>query len=163
MRSTLLEILRGQAKIRFTFQTSLSGFGSTQPNLQRFQGHQGFSLPIQADGQNHAMLHRVPLPGPRRTMTNFQADVQLVRELLEVIISGAAAATVAAAAVGTHKPLGGLWIISPFHPSTWEATVFAFRTPRLSTILKLTHPFLIPGVDRQGRVSLADEISNPRI
>lgn len=49
-------------------------------------------------------------------MTNSQADVQWVRELLEVTLPGAAPATVAAAAFGTQKPLGCLGIISPPHP-----------------------------------------------
>jgi len=44
------------------------------------------------------MLHQVPLAGLRRIMTNYQADVQLVRKLLDVTLPGATPATVAAAA-----------------------------------------------------------------
>lgn len=72
-----------------------------------------------------------------------------------------------------HETLIPMNIVSPVgnrgpHRPTREVirvhlSRFAFRTPRLSTILKLTHPFLFLGVDRQGRVSLADEISDPCI
>ena len=50
------------------------------------------------------MLHEVPLAGLRRIMTNYQADVQLVRKLLEVTLPGATPATVAAAAWAWPAP-----------------------------------------------------------
>src|SRR5258708_17147793 len=39
----------------------------------------------------------------------------------------------------------------------------ALRTPRPSRILKITHPLFLLGVDRQDRLSLAAEISDPCI
>lgn len=87
---------------------------SIQSNLQRFRSQQGFSFPTRADERKHAMLHQVPLADLWRMLTNSQADVQWVRESLDLILPAAASATVAAAAVGAKKPLGGLGIVSQF-------------------------------------------------
>src|SRR3989442_736342 len=40
---------------------------------------------------------------------------------------------------------------------------FTLGTPRLPRILKITDPLFLLGVDRKDRVSLVDEISDPRI
>src|SRR5258708_18347747 len=72
-----------------------------------------------------------------------------------------------------HKTLIPMHIVSPLgnscpHRQAREVirvhlSRFAFRTPRPSRILKITHPLFLLGVDRQDWLSLADEISDPCI
>ena len=76
-------------------------------------------------------------------MTNSQADVQLVRELLEVILPGGAPATVAGAALGTQKTLGGLGIISPSHPDPPRTKAFDRKFRRIMGHPEV-HDTLIP-------------------